>query len=147
LAGGLNHLGFAKDDPVTYSDPLGLFDCNKKTGEGCWGALSVTRLADTPYTIEWVSDLFGIDPHDDNVDIIVRFTTRERYTATFFTLTNLRSLMEGYRESGECASGLYVWSSHMVVVNQLTTETVEQTVADLLASGEFSSAFEGPIGD
>ena len=35
LAGGLNTYGFGAGDRVTYSDPFGLFDCNKKTGEGC----------------------------------------------------------------------------------------------------------------
>lgn len=104
------------------------------------------RLAHIPYSIEWVDDLFGIDAADDNVDVTVRFATGEQYTATFFALRNLQSLMEKYRESGECANGLYVWSSHMIVVDRLTKETVERTVADLLETGEFLTAFEGPEG-
>jgi RHS repeat-associated protein len=35
MAGGLNLYGFAAGDPVNYTDPFGLLDCNKKTGEGC----------------------------------------------------------------------------------------------------------------
>jgi RHS repeat-associated protein len=35
LAGGINLYGFAGGDPVTDSDPFGLFACDKRTGEGC----------------------------------------------------------------------------------------------------------------
>lgn len=35
LAGGLNSYGFASGDPVNFSDPFGLRDCNYRTGEGC----------------------------------------------------------------------------------------------------------------
>ena len=107
----------------------------------------MSRLADIPYTIHWVNDVFGIDPEDDNVDVTVSFGNGERYTATFFTIRNLESLLEKYRETGECAGGLYVWSTHMMVVARLTTENVERTIADLLKSGEFTSAFEGPFRD
>jgi hypothetical protein len=105
----------------------------------------MTGLADIPYTIAWVDDVFGIDPDDDNVDVIVHFGTGQRYNATFFTLQNLQSLMENYRETGECAAGLYVWSANMIVVSRLTRENIERAVADLLASGEFGAAFEGPL--
>lgn len=107
----------------------------------------MTPSADVPYTIDWVNDEFGIDPDDDNVDVIVKFVTGERFTATFFAFQNLRSLMEKYRESGECAGGLYLWSSHMIVVKRLTRDTVERTVADLLETNEFGAAFEGPFRD
>jgi len=100
------------------------------------------RLNETEYTIEWIEDLFGIDPLDDNVDVIVRFATGERYNATFFALRNLQSLMENYRETGECAGGLYVWSRNMIVVERLTKEAIQNTVANLIQNGEFASAFE-----
>ena len=98
----------------------------------------------TPYTVEWVNDVFGIDPDDDNVDVIVRFATGECYVATFFTVQNLQTLMERYRETGECADGLYVWSTNMIVIARITTENVERAIADLIQSGEFAKAFEGP---
>ncbi|HEX8717405.1 MAG TPA: hypothetical protein VF722_10570 [Gemmatimonadaceae bacterium] len=99
------------------------------------------------YTITWVEDDFGIDPADDNVDVVVRFEGGERFVATFFTLENLRSLMEQYNETGECMNGLYVWSSHMIVIARLTRENVERAVADLIESDEFDAAFEGPVTD
>jgi hypothetical protein len=98
----------------------------------------------TPYTVSWVEDEFGTNPVDDNLDVAVEFATGERYVATMFTVANLQSLLLRYRESGECASGLYVWASHMIVVRTLGRDHIEMVVADLIASGEFSSAFAGP---
>src|SRR5262249_38411945 len=94
------------------------------------------------YHVSWIEDEFGIDPDDDNVDVFVEFDSGDRYVATFFALDNLRSLMENYRETGECANGLYVWSTHMIVIERLTKANVERAIADLIDSGEFSTAFE-----
>jgi hypothetical protein len=107
----------------------------------------MTKLAGIPYTIHLVNDLFGIDPDDDNVDVSVQFITGERYIATFFTVGNLQSLMEGYRKSGECAAGLYVWSAHMIVIAHLTRENIERAVAALIDAEEFAAAFDGPYLD
>jgi hypothetical protein len=98
-----------------------------------------------PHSITWIEDEFGIDPADDNVDVLVDFASGERYTATFFTVDNLRSLLEKFRESGECAGGLYVWSTRMIVVERLTKANVERVIADLLDTGELPTAFEGPF--
>ncbi len=97
------------------------------------------------YKVTWVDDEFGIDPADDNVDVTVDFATGERYAATFFTVENLKALMERYRESGECANGLYFWSSHMIVIQRLTKVKVDRAIQDLIQSGELPSAFEGPF--
>jgi hypothetical protein len=105
----------------------------------------VNSFPTSSYKITWIEDEFGIDPADDNVDVTVDFATGERYTATFFTVENLNSIMERYRESGECANGLYIWSSHMIVIERLTKMNVDRAVQDLVQSGEFRNAFEGPF--
>ena len=94
------------------------------------------------YHVSWVEGEMGIDTCDDNVDVIVQFESGERYVATFFTVENLRTLLRLYRNTGECAQGLYVWSTYMLVVETLTLPNVERVVADLLATGEFVRAFE-----
>jgi len=104
----------------------------------------MNKLAELPYTVSWVEDDFGIDAGDDNVDVFVDFETGDRYVATFFTPQNIITLLDRYRESGECAGGLYVWAAHMIVIEQLTKENVKRAVADLIASDEFTVAFEGP---
>lgn len=99
------------------------------------------------YRVEWIDDEFGFDPNNDNVDVFVEFETGERFVATFFTLDNIRSLMETYRATGECAHGLYCWSTYMIVIESLTKANVERVVADLLESGAFMSAFELVVSD
>lgn len=94
-----------------------------------------------PFKVGWIGDRACIDPDDDNVDVWVTFESGESYIATFFTLKNLATLMARYRESGECASGLYVWGSDMIVVERLTDDVIDRTIADLLTSGEFTGAF------
>jgi hypothetical protein len=93
------------------------------------------------YEIEWHGDRAHIDPHDDNVDIHVTFEDGTSYTATFFTVKNITTLLDRYRESGECANGLYVWASDMIIVHELSDEVVERTVANLLGTGEFETTF------
>ena len=94
------------------------------------------------YAIRWVEDDFGIDPQDDNVDVFVEFDSGERFVATFFTLDNLRSIMSEYRATGECAGGLYLWSTHMIIVERLTKPNVDRVIADLMETDEFTAAFE-----
>lgn len=97
------------------------------------------------YEVSWIEDEFGIDPNDDNVDVFVDFAGGERFTATFFTLENLRSILNKHRETGECANGLYLWTDHMIIIERLTKANVEQAVADLISNGEFRQAFDGPF--
>lgn len=93
----------------------------------------------------WRADFIGSanaeDVWNDNSDVLVRFEDGREYVATFFTVENLRQLMQKFRESGENSCGLYVWSTHMIVVERLTPEDVERVVEDLLENGEFEAAF------
>lgn len=92
------------------------------------------------------TSLRGLNPRDGNVDVDVIIDKR-RYRATFFTVDNLRTLMTAYRSSGECNNGSYVWACNMIVVERITEEVIDATVADLLRSGEFKSVFAGPYAD
>lgn len=96
------------------------------------------------YTVRFVPSAPPPDPLNDNVDVKVTFDSGESYVATFFTLENLASLMEKNRRTGECLDGFYLWASDMIIVERITLEDVSRAVADLLASGEFRSAFSGP---
>lgn len=107
----------------------------------------MTSLRNQAYIINWVDDPATIDPVSDNVDVVVHFEDGTRYVATFFTIANIRQIQDHYRETGECRHGLYFWASHMIVIETLTWENVESAVSDLIQSGEFETAFEGPLKD
>jgi hypothetical protein len=80
------------------------------------------------------------DVHDDNVDVEIALAGGERFAATFFTLQNIRSLMDRYRLTGDCSHGEYMWSSNMIIVDNLEPETISRAIAGLLQEGELRSA-------
>ena len=91
-----------------------------------------------------------IDVDNDNVDVEVRFDSGTRYVGTFFTLNNIRHLMEKWECTQECcAGGLYFWASDMVIVEKLTYETILGTVRDLISSGTIEQVLSrcdtGPV--
>ena len=94
-----------------------------------------------PYTTSWREDLSSVDALDNNIDVFVEFSDGSRYTATFFTLHNLNTLMREYELTGECAGGLYIWASDMIVVRELSPASIEQCVASLIENHEFEGAF------
>ena len=102
-----------------------------------------TDSSSDAYVVEML-DHGNLNAADDNVDVFVYFADGRKYAATFFTVANIQSIMKRYRSSGECADGLYFWASDLVIVERLDRETVERTVADLIGSGEFEKAFDGP---
>jgi hypothetical protein len=78
----------------------------------------------------------------DNVDVEVLFPSVARYSATFFTLANIRLIMERYQTTGECAGGLFFWAKNAIIIRDLAETTIRATVDQLIQSGEFESAFE-----
>src|SRR5689334_17870792 len=97
----------------------------------------------TEYVIKILGHGYGVDVANDNVDVLVYFDG-SKYAATFFTLENIRHLFLKNRTTGECAAGTYLWAASMIIVESLDEETIRAAVADLMASGEFDRAFEGP---
>ena len=81
------------------------------------------------------------DPNNYNVDVQVTFPNGESFSAVFFTLQNIATLMKGYENTGEGANGLYFWTSDMLIVQKLTEQTICEAVDNLLAEGEFESVF------
>lgn len=76
---------------------------------------------------------------DDNVDVLIDLDDGRSFSATFFTIDNLRTLMRRYRTSGECANGAYIWAKDMVVVESISEEVLRVVVTDLIATGEIVS--------
>jgi hypothetical protein len=76
---------------------------------------------------------------DDNVDVLIDISDGRLFSATFFTINNLQTLMKKCRASGECAGGIYIWAKDMVVVESISKETIQLTVSDLIGSGEIES--------
>ena len=93
------------------------------------------------YQLTIYSGTAPLDPNNDNVDVQVTFPNGESFSAVFFTLQNIDTLMKHYKKTGECANGLYFWTSDMLIVQKLTEQTICETVDNLLAQEEFESIF------
>lgn len=93
------------------------------------------------YTLTIYCGIAPLDPVNANVDVHVTFPDGESFSAVFFTLQNIETLMKDYKETGECANGSYFWTSDMLIVQKLTEQTICEIVENLLAEGEFASVF------
>lgn len=82
------------------------------------------------------------DAFNDNAEVRVKFASGEVYDASYFTLANLRTIMERHATTGESAGGTYFWWPHMVIVRELTRESIEVSINDLLKEDEFELVFE-----
>lgn len=98
------------------------------------------------YEIIYYVDLESINQANDNIDVHVRFSNGHQYTATFYTVDNIRFLMEEFQKDnqGECANGMYFWSPDMVVVNYLSEENIKMAVDDMVFTKTLSQIFSGP---
>lgn len=91
------------------------------------------------FKLELIGDIDDIE--NDNIDVYVTLLDGQKYTATFFTLSNIRRILNRYKKSGECAFGKYFWASDMIIVENINPLTIREAIADLLKSEEFESAF------
>jgi hypothetical protein len=83
------------------------------------------------------------DFHDDNIDVEIDLSDGKRYSANVFTISNIRSLMDKNKSTGECSGGLYMWSSHMILVEKLDPETIRRTIEGLVEDEELDSGSSG----
>ena len=81
------------------------------------------------------------EPVDDNSDAIVTLEDGSRWFATFFSYANIGSLTQKNKQTGECLGGKYFWSTHMILVDEVTRGNIEKVISDLQAESEFESAF------
>ncbi|CCF15437.1 putative uncharacterized protein [Brevibacillus laterosporus GI-9] len=92
----------------------------------------------------WIRSEIGegeFDPYDENTDVIVTFPNRTRYVASFFTYKNIESIRQHNKECGENMSGLYFWSSDMVIVDNIKAETITSIIDQLITEDKFESLF------
>lgn len=92
-----------------------------------------------PISIKFLHDVQ--DSNDDNVDVVVMLQNGAQRTVTFFTLKNIQTLLGKFRETKECLSGKYFWAKDMVIAENLKEETIRAIVNEMVANGEFESAF------
>lgn len=99
-------------------------------------------IAEDPKIVVFSSEQMREPVLDDNVDVEVEDEDGVRWTATFFTLENARTLLRRWARTGECGGGLYLWAPDLILVEVVSDDVIRRTVEALRASGEFESAFQ-----
>ena len=82
------------------------------------------------------------DGYDDNSDVIITLDDGSRWGATFHSYQNIQTLIDKNRATGECLSGSYLWSVHMILVDRIARDRIEAVITDLITDGTFKTAFE-----
>ena len=93
------------------------------------------------YKLTIYTGIDPLDPDNANVDVQVTFPNGESFSAVFFTLQNIDTLMKDYEKTGEGANGLYFWTSDMLIVQKLMEQTICEAIDNLLGEEEFASVF------
>lgn len=88
---------------------------------------------------EWSEGEWNVE--DDNLDVIVTFSDRSKWIATFFTYNNIQTLREKNAKTGECMNGTYFQASDMVLIDNVSRERIVEVIDYLTDSGEFESVF------
>lgn len=89
------------------------------------------------FSISCVQELKYIKSDTGNIDVIIHdLIGLSKYQVTFFSLNNVRELMNGYKSSGECLSGSYFWSSNMVILSEMSLDKIIEVSGHLINSGE-----------
>ena len=77
--------------------------------DGLWG-FSMTKNRRKHIWIEveeWTEGEWNIE--DDNTDVIVTFSDRSKWIASFFTYKNIQTLIEKNKQTDENLNGAYFW--------------------------------------
>jgi hypothetical protein len=80
------------------------------------------------------------DRYDENLDVYVEFEGK-KYVGSFFTYTNIQSLISKNKRTGEFLNGRYLWGSDMILIEEITPELVYKVVKELIEDGSFFYAF------
>src|SRR5262245_5063594 len=100
----------------------------------------VEKLPSFSLQFEWERWAPGqYDPEDCNSDVSVILEDGRTFVGTFFTLTNIRSLLDNWSKTGEHAGGAYFWANNAIVVRRLDEESVRAAVEDLIRSGSLEA--------
>ena len=83
------------------------------------------------------------NPLDNNVDVVIECPDKTFYTTTFFTIENIKFLMEKDKIHNEHGDGLYFWAVDMIIVKELNISVIVDTIRDIISQNDFN-IFGGP---
>lgn len=100
-------------------------------------------------TAESESDNGVSDYNYSNTDVIVHIEEEDRYgvkrirkyIATFFTYNSIFEMQSEHHKSGEYMNGKYFFFKNMVLIDNCSTESINEVVNSLIDEGDFNDVF------
>ncbi|WP_329021638.1 hypothetical protein [Streptomyces sp. NBC_00690] len=80
-----------------------------------------------------------------NVDVFVSLKDGSRWTATVFTVAEVKRLMNLWAGTDEALGGRYFWVSDGLIVRDPGIDNMTDVIAGLIENGEFSEVFQRAI--
>ena len=79
-----------------------------------------------------------INPEKDCVDFEVECKGK-LYKGTFITPKCIDERLKNYEKTGENGDGSYFWAKGMIIIKEITNETIEKTLIDLIKRNDFTT--------
>ncbi len=80
--------------------------------------------------------------NDETIDVFVRFKSEE-YVITYLTINESQRWFERAKKYGNYANGVYIpLGGNEILLEQITNESVQKSIEDLISRGDFFRYFE-----
>lgn len=84
-----------------------------------------------------------LDPIRCYVDVDIRFKGSDRkYKGSFLTISELQSWFERFKNNGEYLNGTYIPLEREILLEEMTSRAIEQTIEELVKREDFFRYFK-----
>ncbi|HZG16485.1 MAG TPA: hypothetical protein VE710_15955 [Candidatus Bathyarchaeia archaeon] len=91
--------------------------------------------------IEQSDDFEEFDLTDEHTDVIVTFSNRSKWVASFYTYKNIETIRKQRQKSGENLSGGYFWTTDLILIDEVSRKRIEAVIEDLIKEDGFKYVF------
>ncbi len=74
-------------------------------------------------------------------DVIIRMKNGDLFGASFFAYKSIEVLRQKHLKNGAFLNGNFFWTKGMVLINDCSKKSIQETVQYMIDEGDFSTAF------
>jgi len=108
---------------------------NKNIDQHEYRARYLEKCSGYTFKINWTSDR-PFDPKNSLVEVILILEDGQEYTSDFITRKKIEEVFEENKQTGYCADGTYYCRPNMIIVDEITEETIKKTIDDLASTSK-----------
>jgi hypothetical protein len=100
------------------------------------------RIRTPSFEASFLVGTAGDPDQEENVDVDVRLADGSRWSATMFTVAEVKGLMARWAETGECGGGSYFWCADGLIVGEKGVRAMTRVLLALQDSGEITDVLK-----